>query len=92
MLSCEWDAQKAKANFAKHGVSFDEAKEAFGDASGFELLDDRFDYGEDRFILIAMVRGRCLTVVYSEEGDVCRLISARLSSREEQDAYFQAQG
>lgn len=91
MVAFEWDSEKAKANFAKHGVSFEEAKDVFRDPFGLELLDDRFDYGEDRFVLIAMARGRCLTVVYAEYGDVCRLISAWPSTRAEQDAYFEAQ-
>ena len=42
MISFEWDAKKAKANLAKHGVSFEEAKEAFRDRLALELLDDRF--------------------------------------------------
>jgi hypothetical protein len=92
MLRFDWDEAKAKANLAKHGVSFEEATEAFRDAFGLELLDDRFDYGEERFILIAMARLRLLTVVYAEHGDIVRLISAWPSTRTEQDAYFEAQG
>jgi uncharacterized DUF497 family protein len=56
---------KARANLSKHGVSFEEAKAAFRDPFGLELLDDRFDYGEERRILMAMARGRFLTVVCS---------------------------
>jgi uncharacterized DUF497 family protein len=67
MLSFEWDA-KAKANLAKHGVSFGEAREAFRDPLALELFDDRFAYGEERYVLIAMVRGRCLTVVRTRRG------------------------
>jgi len=87
----EWDAAKAKANQAKHGVSFEQAKAAFGDPFGLELVDDRFDYGEERFVLIAMASGQLLTVVYAERDETCRLISARPSTRVEQDAYFEAQ-
>jgi hypothetical protein len=91
MISFEWDESKAKTNLAKHGVAFEEAKAAFRDPFALELLDDRFDYGEDRFVLIAMAEARLLTVVYAERGDVYRLISARLSTKAEQDAYFEAQ-
>lgn len=91
MISFEWDKRKARFNLAKHAVSFEEATEAFGDPFALELLDDRFDYGEDRFILIAMVTDRCLTIVYAEHDNICRLISARLSTKAEQDAYFEAQ-
>ena len=91
MISFEWDENKAKSNLAKHGVSFEEAKAAFRDPFALELLDDRFDYGEDRFVLIAMVESRVLTVVYSDRGEVYRLISARPSTKTEQDAYYEAQ-
>ena len=91
MLVVEWDEAKAKANLAKHGISFEEAKRAFRDPFAVEFLDDRFDYGEDRFVLIATVGTRLLTVIYAEDADSYRLISAR-PSRTEQDAYFEAQG
>lgn len=83
----ERDAANAKA---RHGVSFEQAAAAFDDPFGLELLDDRFDYGEERFVLIAMAGGRLLTVVYTERDETCRLISARPSTRAEQDAYFEA--
>ena len=65
MLSFTWDDEKAKTNLAKHGISFEDAKEAPRDPFGLELLDNRFDYGEERFILIAIARRRLLTVMYS---------------------------
>lgn len=52
-------------------------------------MDDREDYGEERFILIGMAEGMLLFVVYTERGDRTRLISARQATRHEQDDYFQ---
>ena len=74
---------------ARHLVRISQA--AFRDPFALEFLDDRFDYGEERFILIAMLDGLCLTVVDAPRGDVCRLISAYPSNKAEQDAYFEAQ-
>ena len=54
MLSFEWDEKKAAENYARHGVSFEFAKMAFEDLFAVERIDDRHDYGEERFILIAM--------------------------------------
>jgi uncharacterized protein len=62
MLRFEWELEKARASLAKHGVSLEEAEEAFRDPFGLELIDDRFDYGEERLILIGMAQGRLLTV------------------------------
>ena len=91
MLKFEWDEAKAKANAAKHGVSFTDAKEAFRDPFALELIDDHFDYSEERVVLIAMTGLGCLTVVHVQRGEVSRIISARPATRTEEDAYFEAQ-
>jgi len=64
----EWDNRKAAANFAKHGVSFDKAREVFNDPFAVDRLDDRADYGEQRFVIIGMVDGRLLFVSYTMRG------------------------
>jgi len=84
----EWDDAKAAENYVKHGVSFELAAEVFGDPFGVERLDDREDYGEDRFVLIGTAEGAVLTVVYSERNGRIRLISARQATKREQDDYF----
>ena len=87
-IEFEWDEAKARENYAKHGVSFDVAKEVFRDPFAVERFDDRGSYGEDRFILIGTAEGVILTVVYTERGDRTRLVSARRATRHEQDDYF----
>jgi uncharacterized DUF497 family protein len=64
----EWDDQKAVDNYAKHGVSFEAAQEAFKDPFAIERLDDREAYGEERYVLIGMVEERLLLVAYTPEG------------------------
>ena len=59
----EWDEAKADANLAKHGVSFADAAGVFEDLSRIEWLDDREDYGEDRFVTVGHVQGREVVVV-----------------------------
>jgi putative transcriptional regulator len=58
----EWDEAKAAANYARHSVSFETAIRAFDDAFAVERLDDRADYGEDRYSILGMVDGRLLYV------------------------------
>jgi uncharacterized DUF497 family protein len=82
-----WDDAKAAENEAKHGVSFETARAVFRDPFAVERLDDREDYGEDRFILIGMAEGAVLTVVYTERDGRFRLISARHATRHEHDDY-----
>ncbi len=84
----EWDEAKAVENYAKHGVSFEMATLVFKDPFAVERLDDREDYGEDRFILTGMAEGALLTVVYAERNSRIRIVSARQATRHEQDDYF----
>jgi uncharacterized DUF497 family protein len=58
----EWDDAKALQNFAKHGVSFEVAKAVFNGPFAIEQLDDREDYGEERFTVIGSVDHRVLFV------------------------------
>jgi len=72
-----WEEAKAAENYAKHGVSFEFAIEVFKDPFAIERLDDREDYGEDRFILIGSTEGSILTIVYTDRNDRIRIISSR---------------
>ncbi|HZQ12710.1 MAG TPA: BrnT family toxin [Pseudolabrys sp.] len=91
-LKFAWDEVKAERNRADHGVTFDMATEVFDDPFAIELLDDREDYGEDRYITIGMVDGRLLCVAYTMRGDVIRIISARGAEPHERRRYHEDQG
>jgi uncharacterized protein len=66
-LEFEWHHGKADANQQAHGVSFDLAKTVFKDPFAVERLDDREDYGEQRFVIIGMAEGHVvLFVAYTE--------------------------
>ena len=85
----EWGEAKALENYAKHGVSFETARAVFKDAFAVEGLDDREDYGEERFAIIGMAGSTLLYVVYAHRGLRLRLISARRATKHEQDDYYQ---
>lgn len=82
----EWDRRKAKANVAKHGVSFEEAETAFDDKLG-AFYPDRLH--EARFILIGYSRQhRLLYVVHAEvDDDTIRIISGRKATKHEKAHY-----
>jgi uncharacterized protein len=86
----EWDADKAAANWQRHGVLFQEAINAFRDTFAVEIIDERMDYGEERINLIGigMCNGVILHVTYTERSDRIRLISARRAEKHEQDHYY----
>jgi uncharacterized DUF497 family protein len=51
--------------------------------------DRRYDYGEDRFILLGIVQDRLLAVAYSQRGGRVRIISARLAEPQERRRYHE---
>ena len=82
-----WDPRKAQENNRKHGVTFDEAATCFADELGLELTDQTH---ADRLILIGRSSAtRLLLVVHAvlDEGDLIRIISARMTTRNERRKY-----
>lgn len=83
----EWDEQKNQSNIHKHGLSFADVWEAFETALLVEL-DDREDYGEERWIGIGRMNHRTVVIVYTERGDeTVRVISLRKALKHERQAY-----
>jgi uncharacterized DUF497 family protein len=65
------------------------ARLVFADPFAVGRIDDREDYGEDRFTMVGMVEGTLIFVAYTERGDRVRIITARRATRHEQDDYFE---
>jgi uncharacterized DUF497 family protein len=81
----EWDADKAAANVAKHGVTFEEACSVFLDID-YLLIRDGAD--PDRFVALGFSSlARLLIVVHCERGERVRIITARRASRPERETY-----
>ena len=55
-MQFEWDAAKARDNEVKHGVSFAEAAEIFGDDHSSVVNDPDHAVGEDRFLVFGISR------------------------------------
>jgi uncharacterized protein len=87
-IEFEWDQAKAASNLAKHGVSFMTAVAIFANEV-VENIDDREDYGEDRFIALGRVELEVYRVVYSWRGSATvRIISVKRASRHEREIYY----
>lgn len=86
-LRFEWDEAKRLENLVKHGVDFVDVPPLF-DGLTATVIDDRFDYGEDRFITVGVVHGIVLTVAHTETDERIRLISARKATSNEEEGYF----
>jgi uncharacterized DUF497 family protein len=87
-LIFEWDPRKARSNFEKHGVRFEEAMTVFEDERAITIFDFGHSKDEDRFVDLGRSKnGNILSVVYTEREDRIRLIHARRANREERRFY-----
>jgi uncharacterized DUF497 family protein len=88
-----WDPAKNEENKRNHHIAFEDAATVF-DGPTLEKYDGREDYGEDRWVATGLMRGRLVVVVvYTERGEVTRLISARKGEsyeRKEYEAYLRS--
>lgn len=84
----EWDDRKATDNLRVHGVAFQMAIKAFADPFAMEWIDDREDYGEERWNLLGVCDAVILRLTYTERGERIRIISARRAERHEQAIYY----
>jgi len=83
-----WNPQKADANRAKHGVTFEEASTVFGDPLAATIPDPDHSQDEARSVTMGhSVNGVLLLVVHADDGDEIRLISARRASGGEKKKY-----
>ncbi len=84
----EWDPNKAKINWQKHRVSFEEAATALKDSMSVTGADPAHSYTEDRYITFGVSeRGRLLVVAHTEKGESIRVISARVATKGERKIY-----
>jgi uncharacterized DUF497 family protein len=81
-METEWNEDKNAANRAKHGLDF-ASFEGFDGTPVAVVRDDRYDYGEDRFIALGRIGGVPHAVVYTLRGETMRLISFRRAHEEE---------
>jgi uncharacterized protein len=77
------------ANYVKHGVTFEAACEVFNDAFAIEQMEDRRNYGEERWIILGMERDRLLLVACTMRGDRIRIISVRAADPYERREYHE---
>jgi uncharacterized protein len=85
----EWDEAKSQDNLEKRGFDFEYAARIFQTGDRLEYEDQRRHYGERRMVAIGEIEGEILFLVYTWRGTSRRIISARLASRRERDAYRQ---
>jgi uncharacterized DUF497 family protein len=92
-MQFDWDDEKEISNIEKHGIDFSTAALVFGDNNRIEKYDELHSTNEDRYITIGRVGEDTVIamVVYTEREALTRIISARLATKCEEEAYYNAE-
>ena len=88
-MQYSYDKNKKVLNLAKHGLDFDDAKRVIESNETVTFEDDRFDYGEQRFITIGLLQDALVAIVTSETENKIRIISMRKAEKHEQTKYYE---
>ena len=89
-MKFEWDEAKNEQNIKKHGFDFAVTGRVFvGPFPFFARLDNREDYGEDRWQGIGMLDGAIVVVIVFTEPrtGIVRVISMRKATKNERTGY-----
>jgi uncharacterized DUF497 family protein len=81
-VSVAFDPEKEARNVAKHGISLARAEE-MDMAAAVIREDDRFDYGETRYIAFADIDDALHCLVFTFRGSNVRAISLRKANKQE---------
>lgn len=88
-MEYDWDAGKRTATRAMHGVNFAVVEQYWECAIVAD--DQRRDYGERRRIAIGRIGLRLYVMVFTQRGDVIRVIGLRKANPRESKRYDEAQ-
>jgi uncharacterized DUF497 family protein len=83
----EWDEAKRRSNIKRHGIDFCDVERVLVGET-VTLLDDRYNYGETRFLTLGLLMGSVVAISHTETDEIIRIISARRALKDEEITYF----
>ncbi len=86
-MEFSWSEAKRAANVKAHGLDFLDAPSVFVGLT-FTFEDDRFSYGEQRFVTLGLLAGITVSIVHTEDEHEIRIISFRKATKRESQIYF----
>jgi hypothetical protein len=78
-----WDEKKRSSNLKDHGLDFVDAPSVF-EGPTFTFEDDRFAYGEQRFVTLGFLADMAVSLVHTETSSRIHVISFRKATRHEE--------
>jgi uncharacterized DUF497 family protein len=85
-MKVEFDPVKRDKTLAERGLDFARAGEVFA-GRHFTAEDTREDYSETRLITVGTLKGRMVVIVWTQRGEVRRIISMRKANEREYARY-----
>jgi uncharacterized protein len=85
-MEITFDPTKRDATLGARGMDFRDAEQVFA-GHHINVLDDRFDYGEQRFQAVGYLRARMVMVVWTPRGEGRHVVSMRKCNEREQKRY-----
>ncbi len=85
-MQYEWDENKRLANLIQHNIDFADAIDFEWDTA-LETIDDRLDYGEERWVALGFIGKKLLVMVYTFRAPIIRIISLRNANKRERIYY-----
>ena len=82
-----WKEAKRARNLKDHGLDFIDAPRVF-EGTTFTFEDDRFNYGEQRFVTLELLAGVTVSIVHTENEHEIHIISFRKATKRETQIFF----
>jgi len=86
-----FDQAKRDLTLKRRGLDFTRAGEVYAGLTA-TIVDDRFDYGETRFITAGHLDGRLIVVVWTQRGEARHIISMRHCHAKEEEIWRRRMG
>jgi uncharacterized DUF497 family protein len=86
-VNFEWDESKNKTNIDERDLDFADAWQIF-DAPMLVKIDNRKDYGEERFVGIGFLKNLVVVIVFTEPNEqTIRVVSLRKALKYEREQF-----
>ncbi|MSP42795.1 MAG: BrnT family toxin [Alphaproteobacteria bacterium] len=85
-MELSWDESKRQATRADRGLDFADAGLVFA-GRNMTWHDERYDYGEQRFVTVGWLHGRFVLPAWTPRDDSRRIISMRYGHGQEEERY-----
>ena len=82
-----WPERKRTVNLKEHKLDFIDAASVF-EGLTYTFEDDRFAYGEQRFVTLGVLAGIPVSIAHTENDHEIRVISFRKATSREAKIYF----